>query len=580
MRTTLDTPRADGRAALGAVPGDASRTERAAGVERRPRLVVLHALLLLLATCAHWLPRLSGPIDLRYDAGVYYVLGTSLAEGRGYRLLNEPGAIHAIQYPPLLPAWVALHQLALGTDDPLVVGKALRASSFVLSLLYALAALALARRHLRPWPAFLAALLAVLHFHTVFLQDLCFSEVPFALVTLGFFLAHGSASARRRALAPGLAVLAFLLRSAGIALLAAWTLEALVAREWRRLAGRTLVAGACVLAWQGWVWSVTHGPEYRAPAYAYQRAPYQFYNVSYAENVALRDPFAPEKGRITALALARRSLANAPRLVLGLGESVSAPQGCWEWPLRSMARRTGVELPHGPIRLVLGLLGLVVLSGLGLLYREGRVVLALFVACSLGLVALLPWPSQFERYLTPLVPLLALALLRALQALPARASGYAASGVAALVILQGDTLRRTFAVYHHELRLQGAAAEPVAARAFLFEEKENWRAFYDALGWLARHTPTDALVASTSPHLVWLHARRQAIMPPYEADAERAAALLDSAAVDLVVLDRLAFLDVVERYARPALARHPERWECVYADPDGRIEILRRRRAP
>ena len=38
--------------------------------------------------------------------------------------------------------------------------------------------------------------------------------------------------------------------------------------------------------------------EYRRPAYNYQRAPYQYYNVSYAENVLLIDPFRPELGRL------------------------------------------------------------------------------------------------------------------------------------------------------------------------------------------------------------------------------------------------------------------------------------------
>ena len=33
-----------------------------------------------------WAPRFSGPIDLRWDAGVYYLLGTSLAKGEGYRI--------------------------------------------------------------------------------------------------------------------------------------------------------------------------------------------------------------------------------------------------------------------------------------------------------------------------------------------------------------------------------------------------------------------------------------------------------------------------------------------------------------
>ncbi|MFL5471248.1 MAG: hypothetical protein ACJ8AM_02725, partial [Gemmatimonadales bacterium] len=53
--------------------------------------------ILIALSVALWLPRLRGPLDLRYDAGVYYVLGTSLAEGRGYRILSEPGAIQAVQ---------------------------------------------------------------------------------------------------------------------------------------------------------------------------------------------------------------------------------------------------------------------------------------------------------------------------------------------------------------------------------------------------------------------------------------------------------------------------------------------------
>src|SRR5215831_15616924 len=75
-----------------------------------------------------WVPRLSGPIDLRWDGGVYYLLGTSLAQGHGYRIPSEPGSPEALQYPPLLPAVVALHQRALGTTNVDTVGPWLRKS--------------------------------------------------------------------------------------------------------------------------------------------------------------------------------------------------------------------------------------------------------------------------------------------------------------------------------------------------------------------------------------------------------------------------------------------------------------------
>src|SRR6185437_4465394 len=101
--------------------------------KRDPKSIdfVLGALLCILAAMT-WLPRASGPIDLRWDGGAYYLLGTSITHGQGYRLLNEPGSPNTTLHPPLLPMFIAVHQLLLGTTDPLVIGRALRASACLL----------------------------------------------------------------------------------------------------------------------------------------------------------------------------------------------------------------------------------------------------------------------------------------------------------------------------------------------------------------------------------------------------------------------------------------------------------------
>src|SRR5205814_1053332 len=65
---------------------------------------------LLLVCIVIWIPRFTGPINFRWDASAYYILGTALSQGHGYRLLNEPGEIEAVQYPPLLPMIVAAVQ--------------------------------------------------------------------------------------------------------------------------------------------------------------------------------------------------------------------------------------------------------------------------------------------------------------------------------------------------------------------------------------------------------------------------------------------------------------------------------------
>src|SRR5262245_9284032 len=105
---------------------------------------------LVFLSLVSWLPRLRGPLDLRYDAGVYYILGTSLANGNGYRLLNEPGAIQAVQYPPLLPLFAAAHQRVAGSSDPAIAGHLLRVSFFAIFLCFIVAVYLLSRHYLTP----------------------------------------------------------------------------------------------------------------------------------------------------------------------------------------------------------------------------------------------------------------------------------------------------------------------------------------------------------------------------------------------------------------------------------------------
>jgi hypothetical protein len=143
-----------------------------------------YVVLLLGLSLLIWVPRLGGPIDLRWDGSVYYILGTSLAKGEGYRLLNEPGEPQAIQYPPLLPALVALHQRALGTSEHELVGQWLRLSYSLIFTFYVLSIYVLARKYLTPGYSFLVALITALYVDTIYHSDLLYTEIPFALVTI------------------------------------------------------------------------------------------------------------------------------------------------------------------------------------------------------------------------------------------------------------------------------------------------------------------------------------------------------------------------------------------------------------
>ena len=254
---------------------------------------------LLIIWLAVSLPRLHGPIDLRWDASTYYILGTALAEGKGYRLLNEPGNIQAVQYPPLLPSIIAIYQRTMGTSDYIPVGRALRLTYFLLSGLYLLAVYALARRMLSPLHAFFASAITGLSFNSFFYpSETLYAELPFALVSILFLLCYRKQGNPMYGIGAGaLACAAYLLRTAGIVLLVAWIIESLMRHRWKQAAIRAAVAVVPILAWQCYIWQVTHSEEYQHPVYPYQRAAYYYPNVTYSENSSLKDPFQPELGR-------------------------------------------------------------------------------------------------------------------------------------------------------------------------------------------------------------------------------------------------------------------------------------------
>jgi hypothetical protein len=535
---------------------------------------------LLAVAVALWLPRLRGPLDLRYDAGVYYILGTSLAEGRGYRLLNEPGAIQAIQYPPLLPAAGAVVERALGTDDPAVVGHWLRLGSVLLYAGYAAAAYVMCRRFLAPGYACLAALLAIVHSHTIFLSDFFAADVPYAFVSTLFFAGGGGAAGGVLALA------AYGLRSAGIALLGAWVAESLIRRRLRQGAVRGAVAAAAVLAWQGYTAQVKAAPAFTHPAYAYQRADYQFYNVGYAENMWYVDPFRPELGRVSLRGLLARVATNLRGMPMTLGEGVSVHRGWWRGEVDKLNERlSNVRVPTWVADAAMLALCLPVVAGLVLLASRGAVVLVLYTAGSLLLIALTPWPIQFVRYLVPLTPFLTLAVVVVLAASTQRARATGAPGWRALKLtLMGTvgviaaqqlvTLYRSVSKHPDPAVYTDRGGIRHDYRLFFYDRA--WRLHDDGLDWLARRARPGEIIATSTPHWAYLRTGLRSVMPPYEADAGRAAALLDSVPVTYLVVDQLSFLDVGRRYTVPAIRWAPDRWRLIYAKSDSGPRIYRR----
>jgi hypothetical protein len=547
-------------------------------------------------------PHLGGPLDLRFDAGVYYTLGTSLAEGKGYRMLSEPGEIRGVLFPPLLPALAAAHQLAMGTSDPDSVGHALRWTYFVMFTAYILAVFWMASAYLTDGYAFVAALIVAFHFSTNWHAEYFVAELPFGLATTLFFGLIGPSDTRRvpagkqssstTYLTGLLALAAFLLRSAGITLLAVWAAAPLRRRRFGQAVLRMGLAASVILTWQGYIAWVKNGPEYATPAYAYQHAVYQYYNIPYADGFMLINRQKPEEGFATLTDLRVRVGRAVADLAIGWGESVSIGHDWYAGEIAKVNRTLGRQLvPPWLSDVAAGSLTLLILGGFVLLAARGAWLITWYTAMTVFIFTVFPAPGSLDRYLASLAPLSAVALLSLLSWMPrrlgdstrvARIARLAAAAVVAVVLTQeAYTLRKIFRMLYHPAAWVDGHGRQRTYPLYAFDHP--WRLHAEALTWLRHQAAPGEIIATSSPEWAYLITGVKAVMPPWEPDPATAEHLLESVPVTYLVIDQLAAYEPAaadRRYSLGALRAFPSHWQLIYAGPDSGSRIYRRVKNP
>lgn len=229
----------------------AAATQRARADWLIPLAIAAIVLAVAVSTVTAW------PVGAFEDDAIYTVLGKSLAEGTGYRLINLPGAPNATHYPPAYPALLALlWTISPSFPENLVLFK------FVNALLLAIAAVgtyvfAVRCLELSKTTSVIAALASTLSVVVLLLTGMVLSEPLFLAILPPAFLVT------ERARHTGRLPTAFL---AGV-LLGALALSrtlglfaipgALLLLLWRRryAAAVTLGCGAALLVgpWLAWV---------------------------------------------------------------------------------------------------------------------------------------------------------------------------------------------------------------------------------------------------------------------------------------------------------------------------------------
>lgn len=193
-------------------------------------------------------------VGVFYDDGIYTVLAKALAEGEGYRYIHMPGAPPGVHYPPLYPAALSiLWRLWPAFPQNLVLFQLFDAAA--LGVAAVLLALHARRWNIAPAASFLALPLGFIAFPLLTLVGVRFSEPLFlALVAAALLCAdQKTVSVSTAAAAGGLAGLAVLTRSIGLAVVVGIPLAFWLRGLRRQAAVAFAVAGTMLLPWVAWV---------------------------------------------------------------------------------------------------------------------------------------------------------------------------------------------------------------------------------------------------------------------------------------------------------------------------------------
>jgi hypothetical protein len=108
----------------------------------------------------------------------------------------------------------------------------------------------------------------------------------------------------------------------------------------------------------------------------------------------------------------------------------------------------------------------------------------------------------------------------------------------------------------------------------------QWENYFQAAEWCGQHTPPESICLARKPSLFYLRARRKVLNYPYTADTSEMMAFMIENEVDYVIVDGFTWTGTTERYLKPALLEHRDRFQVLHRLERTNTLVLRFLKAP
>ena len=476
------------------------------------------------------------------DNIAYYALAKALATGRGYVDIIDPAAPLETVLPPGFPVLlVPFYWIFRGE----ILGLKLESMVAGAVALWALWSLARRDEAVPPWAAaaavWLFGLYPVFRIYTHWvLSDM--SYVAVALVALVAFQRADEEQTDRPwgwwLAATLIAVFAFYVRTAGVALLGAAGLHALLGRRWKRLAVFTAIVLLTALPW--FWWTSRRPPE----------------TGGYLEQVSIENRLDPTSDPLETGGYVERVILNVDHYA-----STDFPQ--MFWPLRRLPAEGPTLRPPPAVRVFSLLIGGVLLAiGIVAALRARKVtVWDLYGLATLGILGLWAWTG--DRFFLTLAPLLYLYILIGADRVSrwffrsARPAQVATLLLAALMAIGA---------------LREVPSQWRFTRAWLGGDRwagyqPFWQDYFEVAEWIGNEAP-DAVIVARKPTFAWYFSGgRPSFVYPFHGDPEATWRTIRSKGATHILVEPMT-RDFLAR----ALAPHIDELEVEHAGPN-RIAI-------
>ncbi|MCF8465092.1 MAG: hypothetical protein K9G41_09630 [Flavobacteriales bacterium] len=513
-------------------------------------------------------------VHLGGDNAGYYILGKSLADGKGYTSIHSKDQVPGNHFPPGYPVLIAsVMKVFSGKITTIKAANGFYMWAALMALFFLFRALT-RNIHL----SFVACLLAAYNFHLLEYSTIMMSEIPFVLfstLTLLLFVKTDFEKPFYKNWKFILFVLtlvfAFYIRTLGIALFLSFMLILLVQKRWK-YAGFLFVAFFLLIA-------------------PWQIRSHNLGGNSYINQLLMVNPYRPEMGPMKLADWPNRVSRNVKRyfaLEVTNGvmpfETIDYKQCVKQLKAEAGELETDTtqtKLPEKELTLeekekdaaTRGMPGskveitstdylisilLVLLIAIGLArMKDHRLLLALYLAGTFSILFL--WPEAWFgiRFMLPLVPILIMLILNGLSELPlfvAEKLKKKEPWILAIAI--------PFAVFFwmkSDLETRVVELENRGKGVYISKFKN----YFDIATWCSKNLPKDAVVSTRKGQLFYLYANRWVTGFLNTLNQEELLESLHESGVTHVVLDQLGYSST-SRYLYPAIKKYPGKFKVIY----------------